>query len=149
MCSSSCSPLHRSAVAHCAACSLPRQPSSVRSKRTASIQRFANQRPFKALYNMAQHSPIHAHIHPPTAESTARAHSQLVGSGQGEVPCSGTPRHRGSNQQPSGHQPTRSASRSHMAPFQRESFQRAIHPQRRPPCLSAGTPLDVPGRGVW
>ena len=37
--------------------------------------------------------PIHAHIHTLTVESTTQGDSQLVRSSQGEVPCSGTPRH--------------------------------------------------------
>jgi hypothetical protein len=49
---------------------------------TAFIQGFPNQWPLK----------IHAHIQTPTAVSTTQGDSQLVGS-QGEVSCSGTPRH--------------------------------------------------------
>ena len=37
-----------------------------------------NQWPLKALYNTALHSPVHAHIHTPTAESTVQGDSQLV-----------------------------------------------------------------------
>ena len=59
------------------------------------MQRFSNQRPLKALYNAAQHSPIHTHVHThthtPTAGSTVQGGSQRVGSSQGEVPCSVTP----------------------------------------------------------
>ena len=65
----------------------------VNGKRTAFIQRFSNQRPLKALYNTASHSPIHAHIHTPTAESAPQGDSQLVWSSQGEASRSGTPRH--------------------------------------------------------
>ena len=39
-------------------------------KRTASLQRCSNQRPLKALCNIGSHSPIHAHIHTLTTEST-------------------------------------------------------------------------------
>ena len=67
------------------------------------------------LYNIAKHSPIHAHIRSLTAVSTTQGESQLVRSSLGEVFCSGTPRHsarrsRGSNWQPSGYQLTRSTS---------------------------------------
>ena len=63
-------------------------------KWTAFIQLFSKQWPFKALYNTAQPSPIHAPIHTPTAVSTTQGYSQLVGSSQGEVSCSGgKPRH--------------------------------------------------------
>ena len=41
------------------------------------------------------HSPIHAHIHTPTTESTRQGDSQLVRSSQGEVSCSRTPQHSG------------------------------------------------------
>ena len=34
----------------------------------------------KALYNITEHSPIHAHIHTPTAASAMQDDSQLVGS---------------------------------------------------------------------
>ena len=51
---------------------------------TAFIQSFANQCPLKALYNTARHSPVHPHIHTPTAESTTQGDSQLVSSSQGE-----------------------------------------------------------------
>ena len=62
-------------------------------KWTEFIQRFSNLWPLKALYNTAQHSPIHAHIQTPTAVSTMEGESQLVGSSEGEASCSGTPRH--------------------------------------------------------
>ena len=52
----------------------------------AFIQRFSNQWPLKALYNIAPHSPVHAHIHTATVVSTTQGDSQLVGSSQGEVP---------------------------------------------------------------
>ena len=41
--------------------------------------------PLKALYNMASPSPIHAHIHTPTAVSAMQGNSQLVRNSQGEV----------------------------------------------------------------
>ena len=71
-------------------------------KWNAFIQCFSNQWPLKTLYNIAQDSPVHTHIHTPTAESTMQGDSQLVRSSQGEVSRSGTPRHsarksRGSN----------------------------------------------------
>ena len=47
----------------------------------------------KPLYNITRNSPNHADIHTPPAESTIQGDSQLVRSSQGEVPCSGTPRH--------------------------------------------------------
>ena len=46
-----------------------------------------NQWPLKALYNIAQHSPIHADIHTPIAVSTTQDASQparQLGSSQGE-----------------------------------------------------------------
>ena len=46
---------------------------------------FLTKCPLKTLYNIALYSPIHAHVHIPSAESTT----------QGEVSCSGTPRHSG------------------------------------------------------
>ena len=47
-------------------------------QRTAFIQPFSNQWPIKALYNFASHSPVHAHIHTPTAEESAtQGDSQL------------------------------------------------------------------------
>ena len=49
-----------------------------------------NQWRLKALYNIAQHSPIHADIHTPTAVSTMQRDSQFVGSSQGEAACSET-----------------------------------------------------------
>ena len=49
----------------------------VNGKWTAFIQRFSNQWQLKALYD-AEHSPIHAHIHPSTAVSTTQGDSQLV-----------------------------------------------------------------------
>ena len=84
-------------------------------KWAAFIQGFSNQQPLKALYNTASHSPIHAHIHLLTAISVTQGYSQPVRSSQGEVSCSGTPWHsarrsRGSNYQPSGYKPNRSAS---------------------------------------
>ena len=76
-------------------------------KRTAFIQRFSNQWPLKALYDIASHSPVRAHIHTPTAESTTQGDSQLVKSSQGEASRSTLRgRSRGSNQRPSGYQPT-------------------------------------------
>ena len=64
----------------------------------------------KALHNIASHSPVHTHIHTPTAMSTMQGDSQLVRSSQGEASHSETPRHTrrswDSNQQPSGYQPT-------------------------------------------
>ena len=45
------------------------------------------------LYNTASHSPIHAHIHTPAAESSMQGNSQLVMSSHGEASCSGTPLH--------------------------------------------------------
>ena len=39
---------------------------------------FSNHWPLKALYDIAQRSLIHAHIHTPTAVSTTQAESQLV-----------------------------------------------------------------------
>ena len=73
------------------------------------------QRPLKVLHNIASHSPIHEHIHTPTAESATQGDGQLVRSSQGEASRSGTPRHSarrswGSNQRPPGYQPTRSTS---------------------------------------
>ena len=47
----------------------------------------------KALYSVDWHSPVHAHIHTPPAESTKQGDSQLVKSSQGEASRSGTPRH--------------------------------------------------------
>ena len=55
----------------------------VNGKWTAFILRFSDQWPLKALYIIAQHSPIHAHIHTPTAESTTQGDSQLIGSSSG------------------------------------------------------------------
>ena len=53
-------------------------------KWTAFIERFSNQWSLKALYNIAQHSPIHAplhvHIQTLTAVSTTQGDGQLVGS---------------------------------------------------------------------
>ena len=60
--------------------------SFVNGKCTAFI-RFYNQWPLKVLYNIAKHSPIHTHIHTPTAESAMQGDSQLAGSSQGEVGC--------------------------------------------------------------
>ena len=57
------------------------------------IQRFSNQRPLNALYNIAWPSTIHAHIHTPTAESTVQGDDRLVGSSRVEASCSGTPLH--------------------------------------------------------
>ena len=58
-------------------CCQPAKMRMVNGKWTAFIQRFSNQWPLKALYD-AEHSPIHAHIHPPTAVSTTQGDSQLV-----------------------------------------------------------------------
>ena len=69
--------------------------SLVNGKCIEFIERFSNQWPLKALYNIAQHSPIHAHIHTPTVESNMEGDGQLVGSSQGEASRSGTPRHSG------------------------------------------------------
>ena len=44
---------------------------TIRGKWTAFIQ--------CSKHNIAQHSPIHPHIHTPTAESTMQGDSQLVG----------------------------------------------------------------------
>ena len=41
---------------------------------------FSNQWPLKVLYNIAEHSPINAHIHTPTVVSTMQGNSQLAGS---------------------------------------------------------------------
>ena len=60
-------------------------------KCTAFIQRYSNQWPLKAMYNIDWHSPINAHIHTPMARSAVQGDSQLIRSSQGEVPCSGTP----------------------------------------------------------
>ena len=38
----------------------------------AFIQRFSNQWSLNVLYNIAQHSPIHAHIHTPTARQPCK-----------------------------------------------------------------------------
>ena len=73
-------------------------------KWTAFIPRFYNHWPIKALYNIARHSPIHAYIHTPTAESATQGDSHLVWSSLSEASCSGTPRH--SNYQPSGYETT-------------------------------------------
>ena len=56
----------------------------VNGKWSAFKQRFSNQWPLKALYNIPPHSPIRSLIHPPTAVSTAQGDSQLLGNGQGE-----------------------------------------------------------------
>ena len=42
---------------------------------------------------MASNSPIHAHIHAPTAVSTMQGNGQIVRRIEGKVYCSGTPRH--------------------------------------------------------
>ena len=47
----------------------------------------------QARYSVDWHSPIHAHIHTPTAESTTQGDSQLIRRNYGEMSCSGTPRH--------------------------------------------------------
>ena len=65
----------------------------VNGKLTAFIQHFSNQGPFKALNNIALHSPTHTHIQTKMAVSAMQGDSQLVGSSKGEVSCSGTPRH--------------------------------------------------------
>ena len=44
-----------------------------------------NQMPLKALYNIASHSPIHAHIRKQTAVSLTQGVSHLVGSSEGEA----------------------------------------------------------------
>ena len=49
-------------------------------KWNAFRQLFPNQWPLKALYSIAKRSPLHARIHPITAESTTQGDSQLVGS---------------------------------------------------------------------
>ena len=48
------------------------------------IHLFSNQWLPKVLYNTASQSPIHTHIHTPTAESAMQGDGQLVKSGQGE-----------------------------------------------------------------
>ena len=73
---------------------------------------FSNQWPLGAPYSTASYHPL-----------THRRRCQPCTQGS-EVPCSGTPRHsargsRGSNQQPSGYQPTCSTSRAHMPPLSR------------------------------
>ena len=55
------------------------QKGFVNGKQTAFIQRFSNHWPLKALYIIAQHSPIHSHVHTPTVESTTQGDSQLTG----------------------------------------------------------------------
>ena len=44
-------------------------------KWTAFIQRFSNQWPLSVLFNIALHSPIHAHIHTPTAVAAMQGDS--------------------------------------------------------------------------
>ena len=69
----------------------------------AFIQRFSTQLSLKVLYNIGDHSPIHALIHTPTSVSAMHSDGQLVGSSQGEVSRSGDAstltarRSRGSN----------------------------------------------------
>ena len=51
-----------------------------------SIQRFSNQWPLKALFNIASHSPIHhtfIHTFTPTAEATPQGDGQQVSSSRG------------------------------------------------------------------
>ena len=48
------------------------------NKCTAFMQRFNNQLPITLLYNIAQHSSTHAHIHRATVTSTMQGHSQLI-----------------------------------------------------------------------
>ena len=50
-----------------------------RVKKTAFTLRFSNQWPLKELYNAAKHSPVHAHIHTPTAESTPPGQQERSG----------------------------------------------------------------------
>ena len=52
----------------------------INGKWTAFIKRFSNQWPLKTLYNTAYLSPIHSHIHTPTAGSSMQGDRQLVGS---------------------------------------------------------------------
>ena len=39
----------------------------INGKWSAFIVCFSHQRPLKALYSVALHSPVHAHVHTPTA----------------------------------------------------------------------------------
>jgi hypothetical protein len=65
----------------------------VNGRWSAFTQLSSNQWPLQELHNIASYSPIHAHIHTPTAESAPQGDSQLVWSSQGEASRSGTPRH--------------------------------------------------------
>ena len=62
----------------------------------------------------------YTHSHTMVA-STMQGDSQLVGSSQGEVPCSGTPEH--SNKQPSGYKSTPCPSREYLIGVQIQNFQ--------------------------
>ena len=59
-------------------------------KSTALIQHFSNQYTLKALYNIAEHSPIHAHIH------------QLTLRGAGDLPVPANPLYLLSHMRPPG-----------------------------------------------
>ena len=59
------------------------------SKWTAFIQRVSNQRPLKALYNIASHSTTHSHT--PSSESTTQA--SAGSSGAVRVRCLGQGHH--------------------------------------------------------
>ena len=53
---------------------------TLNGKWTAFTQRLSNQWPLNALYDTASHSPVHAHIHTPTASTLRQpAHQKPLG----------------------------------------------------------------------